>query len=109
MKKMLLSLTLVFGLAAVAAPAYDSYGQYPVATKAGELQAIDIANRHVIINGIRYVVALDVDVTINDGFGAFTMLTVGMYVHYDYEAIADDHRRILIMQAYTGQAGREAA
>ena len=58
--------------------------QAPVATEVGVIRALDFGHNTMIVNGISYHVAIDAEVDLGDGYGAFTMLQTGWNIEFDY-------------------------
>ena len=67
----------------------------PVRDKVGIIEDLDLGNNAMIVQGMRYRVAVDVEVEINGSFGAFTMLQEGMQIHYTYRVHSALDREIV--------------
>jgi hypothetical protein len=90
------SVLIAVAPAAAAEPlAIDNETPWPLVLTAGEIQALDLANHTLIANGLRYTVALDVQVQIGGGAGAFTLLEPGMQIAFEYLRISDEERRVV--------------
>lgn len=97
------------GLAAAAAPADGptadagvSSAPYPVASGAGRIESLDFAANTVIVGGTRYRVAVDVRVEIGGSYGAYTMLTPGMRIRFDYLVVSPRERVMVVIQELPG-------
>ncbi len=86
----LIALLLVLGAGAAMA---DS--EYPISTSVGVVEDIDLAAGLLIIEGLRYSVAVDAEVQIAGSYGAFSMLLPGMKVLFIYRRIALTEREII--------------
>ena len=86
----MLALLLVLGAGAATA---DS--QYPISTSVGVVEEIDLAAGLLIIEGLRYSVAMDAEVQIAGSYGSFSMLLPGMKVLFIYRRIALTEREII--------------
>ncbi len=82
--------------AAAAATAAPS--EYPVASDSGRIESLDFAGSTMVVGGMIYAVTLDTKVEINGSYGAFTMLRVGMPIHFDYLEISRTERRMVLIQ-----------
>lgn len=97
MKRIAMGLLTSWLLLSGAASAQDA-GQYPLAEKAGVIQELDFAGNAMVIDGMQYDVAVDVDVEIGGSYGAFTMLQPDMRVRYEFLIISPESRRITLIQ-----------
>ena len=86
-----LFLVLVCGLGTVNAYTAEA----PIATAVGVIRALDFGNNTMIVNGTSYNVAIDVQVDLGDGYGAFTMLQEGWNVEFDYRIRSSVEREIV--------------
>lgn len=86
----LLALLLLLPMAAGAADA----GQYALAEDAGVIQKLDFDAQTMVIDGMGYDVAVDVKVEIGGSYGAFTMLTTGMRIYYEFRQISPTSRLV---------------
>ena len=82
-------------LALSGAATAQSADGYPLAESAGVIQELSLEAQTVVIDGMRYQVALDADVEIGGSFGAFSMLATGMRVHFEFLRISASERRIV--------------
>ncbi len=67
----------------------------PLATAVGVIRALDFGNNTMIVNGTRFEVAIDAEVDLGDGHGAFTMLQEGWNVEFDYRVRSGLERKIV--------------
>ena len=67
---------------------------YPEKQGEGYIEKIDFAGSTLIVNGLRFRVDPYAKVTINGTFGAFTLLSEGMLIRYDYYSISTTDREI---------------
>jgi hypothetical protein len=72
----------------------ESDSIYPVKESVGVIEDIDLDSQTLLVNGLRFRVALDATVTIHGSYGAFTLLTKGMLVRYRYHVISQTEREI---------------
>ncbi len=73
-------------------------GPYPERQKAGTIEIVELHKSSLIVDGIRYRVALDAQVEISGSYGAFSMLQVGMKVNFTYRDISNTRREIVRIQ-----------
>jgi hypothetical protein len=73
-------------------------GAYPEREAFGVVERLEFDRSSLIVNGLRFRVAIDAHVRINDGPGAYTMLTNGAKVHYIYRMLPDRTREIITLQ-----------
>lgn len=78
----------------VAVAAQGSQYNAPEARRFGIIHEIDIAKYEMIIEGYRYQVSRTAEVEIAGSYGAFTMLTPGMRVEFNYLRYDDGRREI---------------
>lgn len=88
----LVLLTLLTAGAGVPATAATSDAPYPTASGSGRVEQLDFAGSTLIVEGKRYGIAVDVAVEIGGSYGAFTMLTEGMPVRFEYLQISPSER-----------------
>ena len=88
----LLGLWLLALSGTVSAQSADSY---PLAESAGVIQELNLEAQTVVIDGLRYQVAMDAHVEIGGSYGAFSMLATGMRVHFEFLRISAAERRIV--------------
>ncbi|MCZ6618314.1 MAG: hypothetical protein O7E57_09295, partial [Gammaproteobacteria bacterium] len=50
----------------------------------GTIHAVELTSNTLVINGVRFHVAFDARVEIQDNYGAFSMLQPGMKVAFEY-------------------------
>jgi len=72
---------------------------------AGVIQELDFGSQTLVIDGIRYGVAVDVKVEIAGSYGAFTMLEEGMRVYYEFQRNAPSSRIISLIRELPGDVG----
>ncbi len=85
-------------LAALALCISAAHAAYPESTGVGVIETVELEKSSIIVNGLRFRVALDADVTINGTFGALQMLTAGMLVRYRYLVISPTERQIIELE-----------
>jgi hypothetical protein len=89
----------LLGVGALATPAFAQDSQVAVeaalAEAEGQIHAVELGSNTIVIDGIRFKVALDVNVEIRGSYGAFSMLTPGMKVLYEYRIYAEDELEIV--------------
>lgn len=73
-------------------------GQYPLAESAGVIQELDFGGNAMVIDGMSYHVATDVQVQIGGSHGAFTMLQPDMRVYFEFLQISPRARRITVIR-----------
>jgi len=83
----------VLVLAALAASA-PVQAEFPESQGIGVIEDIDLDASTLIVNGLRFQVAIDANVSINGTYGAFTLLHQGMLVRYSYRIISPTERVI---------------
>ena len=66
-----------------------------LAAGGGVIRSLDYGANTMIVNGIRYHVAIDVQVDLGGGHGAFTMLQEGWNVEFDYRIRSSVEREIV--------------
>jgi hypothetical protein len=71
---------------------------YPEKEGIGYIESIDLDTSTLIVNGLRFRVATDAEVSIDGSFGAFTMLQEGMLIRYDFWQISPTEREIFQME-----------
>jgi hypothetical protein len=71
---------------------------YPEKEGIGYIERIDLDTSTLIVNGLRFRVAVDAKVTIDGTFGAFTLLHEGMLIRYDYYSISPTEREIFQLE-----------
>lgn len=84
-------LTLPAGAETVEAP-------YPLASDSGRIESLSFADSTLVVGGMRYGLAVDVEVEIGGSYGAFTMLEEGMPVRFEYLVISPTERRMVLIQ-----------
>lgn len=99
----ILALWLLLPMAAAAQ--YE--GNYPLAEGAGEIQELDFAAQTLVIDGLRYQVAVDARVEIGGSYGAYTMLRTGMQVRFEFLRISAAERRIVLIEELAAGASPE--
>lgn len=65
---------------------------------AGVVQELDFAAGTLVIDGMRYQVAVDVKVEINGSYGAFTMLEEEMRVYFEYRYESPTERIVTLIR-----------
>jgi hypothetical protein len=60
----------------------------------GPIEEVDLDGQTLIVNGLRFRVALDAHVTIQGSFGSLSMLQKGMLIRYEYLVISPTEREI---------------
>ena len=93
MKRRFLLLGTVLSLF-LAVTAQGSQYNAPEARRFGIIHEIDIANYEIIIEGYRYQMSQTAEVEIAGTYGAFTMLSPGMRVEFNYLRFDDGRREI---------------
>ena len=73
-------------------------GPYPEREKAGTIEVVEMNRSSLIVDGIRYEVALDAQVEIGGSYGAFTMLKVGMKISFTFKQVSNTSREIVRIQ-----------
>ena len=81
----------------MAAAAQDAW-QYPLAEDTGVIQKLEFGASTLVIDSMRYDVAVDVKVEIGGSFGAFTMLATGMRVYYEFRRISPAERVVTLIR-----------
>jgi len=79
----------------VAMTAQGSQYNAPEVQRFGIVHEIDIANYEIIIEGYRYQVSQTAQVEIAGSYGAFTMLSPGMRVEFNYLRFDDGRKEII--------------
>lgn len=64
----------------------------------GTIRSLDFARNEVVIDGVVYGAALDVEVEIRGSYGAFTMLAVGMKVNFEFAEYSPTERVIFSLE-----------
>ena len=64
----------------------------------GVIEDIDLDSGTLIVNGLRFRMAIDAKVTIAGNYGAFTLLEKGMLVRYAYLVISRTEREIVALE-----------
>jgi len=67
---------------------------YPETEGIGYIEKVELDTSTLIVNGLRFRVATDAKVTIDGTFGAFTMLSEGMLIRYNFLQISPTEREI---------------
>lgn len=75
---------------------------YPRAAGAGKVEALNFGDNSMIVGGLRYRVAPDVQVEIGGSYGAFTMLRPGMRIRFDYMVVSSTERVLVRIQELPG-------
>lgn len=70
----------------------------PLAEDAGVIQKLDLDAQTLVIDGLRYRMALEAEVEIGGSFGAFTMLEPGMRVYFEYRRVSSSERIITLLR-----------
>lgn len=91
----ILSLMTVWLLLPQPAAAQAAHAQ---AQSAGIIQELDIGAQTMVIDGVRYGVARDVEVEIDGSYGAFTMLQPGMRVYYEFQRVSPTERLVTLVR-----------
>lgn len=97
-----LCLTLLLGLLMPAAWAMTSDAPYPLASESGVIESLDFAGGTMVVDGVRYALTSDVEVSIGGSYGAFTMLRTGMQIRYDYLVVSANERRMVLIEEVPG-------
>ena len=63
----------------------------------GTIHEVEINTNTLVIDGVRFHVALDAEVEIRGSYGAFTMLQPGMKVVYEYRIYSDTNVEIVLI------------
>jgi len=71
---------------------------YPLAERAGVIQELDPDSQALVIDGVRYGIAVDAQVEIGGSYGAVTMLQPGMRVYFEYRRISSSERVITLLR-----------
>lgn len=71
---------------------------YPEKEGIGYIEKIELETSTLIVNGLRFRVATDAEVTIDGSYGAFTMLSEGMLIRYDFRQISATEREIFELE-----------
>ncbi len=93
MKRKITQLFLVFVCSLGISNAYTA--EVPIATAVGVIRALDFGANTMVVNGTQYRVAIDVQVDLGAGHGAFTMLQDGWSIEFDYTVYSDTEREIV--------------
>ena len=93
MKRKITQLFLVFVCSLGISNAYAA--EAPIATAVGVIRSLDFGANTMIVNGTRYRVAIDVQVDLGNGYGAFTMLEGGWSIEFDYKVYSGVEREIV--------------
>ena len=81
----------------------------PVGVNRGVIQELDLAHNQMIVSGYRYDVNIAARVEINGSYGAFTMLSKGMRIEFNYKRFSDGLRQIFeIRELAAGEVMEEA-
>lgn len=67
---------------------------WPLTTGMGVIRELDFGTSTFLLGGMTYVAAIDVQVEIGGGPGAFTMLQPGMQIAFEYLQVSDEERRV---------------
>lgn len=70
----------------------------PLAEDAGVIQKLDLDGQTLVIDGMRYQMALEAEVEIGGSYGAFTMLEPGMRVYFEYRRVSSSERIITLLR-----------
>jgi len=102
---------LMWIFAALMMPGVAQAAQYnaPEVIRSGEIESIDLAANSMIVEGHRYFVSQSAQVEIGGTYGAFTMLSTGMRISFQYRRYDDGRREIfsvreLLSNEYLEQA-----
>ena len=71
------------------------FAEPPIASAVGVIRSLDYGANTMIVNGTRYHVAIDVQVDLGAGHGAFTMLQDGWSIEFDYKVYSGVEREIV--------------
>lgn len=71
---------------------------YPLTEDAGVIQKLDLDAQTLVIDGMRYRMALEAQVEIAGSYGAFTMLEPGMRVYFEYRRVSSSERIITMLR-----------
>ncbi len=93
MKRKITQLFLVFICSLGASHVFSA--EPPIATAVGVIRSLDYGANTMIVDGTRYRVAIDVQVDLGAGHGAFTMLQDGWSIEFDYTVYSDTEREIV--------------
>ena len=93
MKRKITQMFLVLALSLGYTAAYPA--EAPIATAIGVIRALDFGHNKMIVNGTSYNVAIDAEVDLGDGHGAFTLLQEGWNVEFDYRVHSDVEGEII--------------
>ncbi len=72
--------------------------EYPIGSHAGVIESLDFGDSTMVVSGLLYEVPVDVQVEIGGSYGAFTMLTPGMRIRFDYLSVSPSERRMVKIQ-----------
>jgi len=70
----------------------------PQVESQGRIDMLNFGTYEAQISGYDYSVSMNVEVEINDSYGAFTMLEEGMLVQFNYLQFDDGTRQIIDMR-----------
>jgi hypothetical protein len=93
-RAMLLTALCLCRVAVAEEAARESDSIYPVKETIGVIEDIDLDSQMLVVDGLRFRVALDATVTIHGSYGAFTLLTKGMLVRCRYHVVSPTEREI---------------
>ena len=71
--------------------------EVPLEGREGTIHEVEISTNTLVIDGVRFHVALDAEVEIRGSYGAFTMLEPGMKVVYEYRIYSDTNVEIVLI------------
>ncbi len=94
MKRKITQLFLVF-ICSLGVSSHVFSAEPPIATAVGVIRSLDYGANTMIVNGTQYRVAIDVQVDLGAGHGAFTMLQDGWSIEFDYTVYSDTEREIV--------------
>lgn len=93
MQRKITQLFLVFVCSLGVSTVYSA--EAPIATAVGVIRSLDFGANTMIVNGTRYRVAIDVQVDLGNGYGAFTMLEGGWSIEFDFKVYSGVEREIV--------------
>ncbi|MCZ6640255.1 MAG: hypothetical protein O7G86_04105 [Gammaproteobacteria bacterium] len=91
----LLQVLILFSIGPLLAHSTVQSGTHAERQKAGIIETVEVNSSGLIVDGIRYRVAIDAQIEIGGSFGAFTMLQAGMKIQFTYKDLSDTRREIV--------------
>ena len=104
-----LQVMVLFYIGLLSAHSAVQGGPHPERQKAGTIQVVELNRSSLIVDGIRYHVALDARIEIGGSYGGYTMLKVGMKIDFTYQDISMTQREIVRIQQIPDQFRLEEA